>query len=152
MADSIEAKDLTKYYADFLAVDYVSFEVKQDEIFGFLGPNGAGKTTTTKMLTGQTKPSSGTFIVAGLKDLEKVGQFGDKFKLHVRSTSDAIPLIVDFVKEIAALTRLKSEKDMPRHHSQQCIKTRKIISKRKECADAPKIRKFPMLAGTMIRI
>ena len=56
MSNAIEAKDLTKYYADFLAVDHVSFEVKQGEIFGFLGPNGAGKTTTTKILTGQTRP------------------------------------------------------------------------------------------------
>ena len=54
MCNSIEAKDLTKYYADFLAVNHVSFEVKEGEVFGFLGPNGAGKTTTTKMLTGLT--------------------------------------------------------------------------------------------------
>ena len=71
MSNAIEVKDLTKYYADFLAVDHVSFEVKQGEIFGFLGPNGAGKTTTTKMLTGQTKPSSGTLMVAGLDMLRQ---------------------------------------------------------------------------------
>ena len=65
MADAIEVAGLTKYYNDFLAVDHISFEVKQGEIFGFLGPNGAGKTTTTKMLTGQTKPTSGTLMVAG---------------------------------------------------------------------------------------
>ena len=71
MSNAIEVKDLTKYYADFLAVDHVRFEVKQGEIFGFLGPNGAGKTTTTKMLTGQTKPSSGTLIDAGLDMLRQ---------------------------------------------------------------------------------
>ena len=64
MADAIEVAGLTKYYDNFLAVDHISFEVKKGEIFGFLGPNGAGKTTTTKMLTGQTKPSSGTLMVA----------------------------------------------------------------------------------------
>jgi ABC-2 type transport system ATP-binding protein len=68
LVDAINVKDLTKCYADFLAVDHISFEVKQGEIFGFLGPNGAGKTTTTKMLTGQTKPTSGTLKVAG-KDM-----------------------------------------------------------------------------------
>jgi len=68
MVDAIEVTGLTKYYANFLAVDHISFEVKQGEIFGFLGPNGAGKTTTTKMLTGQTRPSSGTLTVAG-KDM-----------------------------------------------------------------------------------
>lgn len=49
-------------------MDNVSFEVKQGEIFGLLGPNGAGKTTTTKMLIGQTKPTSGSLILAG-KDM-----------------------------------------------------------------------------------
>ena len=65
MPNAIEATDLTKYYANFLAVDHISFEVKQGEIFGFLGPNGAGKTTTMKMLTGQTRPTSGTLTVVG---------------------------------------------------------------------------------------
>lgn len=41
--DAIEVEGLTKYYANILAVDHVSFEVKQGEIFGFLGPNGAGE-------------------------------------------------------------------------------------------------------------
>ena len=68
MVDAIEVEGLTKYYANILAVDHVSFEVKQGEIFGFLGPNGAGKTTTAKMLTGQTRPTSGTLTVAG-KDM-----------------------------------------------------------------------------------
>jgi ABC-2 type transport system ATP-binding protein len=65
MVNAIEVKDLTKCYADFLAVDHISFQVKQSEIFGFLGPNRAGKTTTAKMLTGQTRPTSGTLTVAG---------------------------------------------------------------------------------------
>lgn len=68
MVDAIKVEGLTKYYANILAVDHVSFEVKQGEIFGFLGPNGAGKTTTAKMLTGQTRPTSGTLTVAG-KDM-----------------------------------------------------------------------------------
>ncbi len=63
--NAIEVEGLTKYYANLLAVDHISFEVNQGEIFGFLGPNGAGKTTTTKMLTGQTRPTSGTLTVAG---------------------------------------------------------------------------------------
>src|SRR5260370_8956824 len=47
------------------AVDNVSFEVKEGEIFGFLGPNGAGKTTTINMLTTLLKPSSGNAEVCG---------------------------------------------------------------------------------------
>lgn len=64
MANAINVSGLTKNYGDFLAVDHISFEVKEGEIFGFLGPNGAGKTTTIKMLTGLTKPTSGTLTVA----------------------------------------------------------------------------------------
>ncbi len=61
----ISVSDLTKYYGDLLAVDHISFEVKNQELFGFLGPNGAGKTTTINMLTGITKPTSGKASIAG---------------------------------------------------------------------------------------
>ena len=51
---------LTKVFnKNLVAVDHVSFTVKEGEIFGFLGPNGAGKTTTINMLTTLLKPSSG---------------------------------------------------------------------------------------------
>ncbi|HML02086.1 MAG TPA: ATP-binding cassette domain-containing protein [Candidatus Bathyarchaeia archaeon] len=59
---------MTKYYGSLCAVDHVNFNVEKGEIFGFLGPNGAGKTTTIKMLTGQTRPTSGALTVAG-KDM-----------------------------------------------------------------------------------
>ena len=61
----ISVSNLTKYYGNLLAVDQISFEVKNQEIFGFLGPNGAGKTTTINMLTGITKPTSGKASIAG---------------------------------------------------------------------------------------
>jgi ABC-2 type transport system ATP-binding protein len=61
----IEVRDLTKSYGEVLAVDHISFEVKESEIFGFLGPNGAGKTTTIRMLTGLSKPTAGTARVLG---------------------------------------------------------------------------------------
>jgi ABC-2 type transport system ATP-binding protein len=62
---AIVARDLRRMYGSFVAVDDVSFTVRQGEIFGFLGPNGAGKTTTIKMLTGLLRPTSGTAHVAG---------------------------------------------------------------------------------------
>ena len=65
MTASIEARELTRRFGDFVAVDRVSFEVLEGEIFGFLGPNGAGKTTTIKMLAGLVPPSSGEGRVAG---------------------------------------------------------------------------------------
>jgi ABC-2 type transport system ATP-binding protein len=61
----IETVDLVKKYGDKLAVDNVSIEVYDGEIFGFLGPNGAGKTTTIKMIVGLLQPSSGVVKVAG---------------------------------------------------------------------------------------
>ncbi|MEW9491170.1 MAG: ATP-binding cassette domain-containing protein [Candidatus Aramenus sulfurataquae] len=62
---SVIAKDLTKKYGDFVAVDHINFEIEKGEIYGLLGPNGAGKTTTIKMLTGLTPPTEGDAIVAG---------------------------------------------------------------------------------------
>jgi ABC-2 type transport system ATP-binding protein len=62
---AIEVQNLTRYYNGLCAVDHISFNVGQGEVFGFLGPNGAGKTTTIKMLTGQLRPSEGCAKVAG---------------------------------------------------------------------------------------
>lgn len=59
MEDVIVMKDIRKNFKDKKALDGLSFEVHQGEIFGFLGPSGAGKTTTIKMLTSQMLPSSG---------------------------------------------------------------------------------------------
>jgi len=62
---SIEVKNLTKKFKDFTAVDGISFDVNEGEIFAFLGPNGAGKTTTIKMLTTLLKPTSGEMRIYG---------------------------------------------------------------------------------------
>jgi len=62
MSDAIVVADLTKIFGSTVAVDHVTFSVKEGEIFGFLGPNGAGKTTTTRMLTGVIPPNEGTAI------------------------------------------------------------------------------------------
>lgn len=61
----IEVKNLTKKFADFTAVDDISFSVQSGERFAFLGPNGAGKSTTIKMLTTLLHPTSGTIRVDG---------------------------------------------------------------------------------------
>src|SRR6202044_1068792 len=62
----IRVQNLVKTFITFTAVDDVSFEVAEGEIFAFLGPNGAGKTTTIKMLTTLLKPTSGTVELDGL--------------------------------------------------------------------------------------
>jgi ABC-2 type transport system ATP-binding protein len=65
MEDAIEVSDLTKHYGSITAVDGLTFRVARGEFFGLLGPNGAGKTTTIRMLTGLTKPTSGSAKVGG---------------------------------------------------------------------------------------
>lgn len=65
MTAIIQASNLTKIFGKSTAVDHISFEVQQGEIFGFLGPNGAGKTTTTRTLTGVIPPDEGTATILG---------------------------------------------------------------------------------------
>ena len=62
----IEAKNLSKYYGSFVAIEGISFSIPAGQIVAFLGPNGAGKTTTMKILTGYLAPSSGTASIAGM--------------------------------------------------------------------------------------
>ena len=66
MNAAIEAKGLAKSFDDVTAVESVTFDVRQGELFGFLGPNGAGKTTTINMLTGLARPDAGEIQVGGL--------------------------------------------------------------------------------------
>lgn len=86
---AIHADKLTKRFGDFIAVDAISFDVKQGEIFGFVGANGAGKTTAMRILCGLSKPTSGSATVAGYdvyKDPEKIkkeiGYMSQKFSLY----------------------------------------------------------------------
>lgn len=62
----ISVKNLVKTYADFRAVDDISFEVKEGEVFGLLGPNGAGKTTTLEIIETLKLATSGSVTVDGL--------------------------------------------------------------------------------------
>lgn len=71
----IQCTSLTKKFGAFTAVDEVTFEVANGEVFGLLGPNGAGKTTTMRLLSTLLKPTSGTATVAGydlLREPQKV--------------------------------------------------------------------------------
>jgi len=62
---SITVDGLTRRFGDLIAVDHLSFDVKEGEIFGMLGPNGAGKTTTIRMLACLISPSEGSAIIEG---------------------------------------------------------------------------------------
>jgi ABC-2 type transport system ATP-binding protein len=63
--EAIEARELTRRFGSFTAVDHITFDVHTGEVFGFLGANGAGKTTAIRILTGLLSPTSGTARVAG---------------------------------------------------------------------------------------
>ncbi|MEA2633722.1 MAG: type transport system ATP-binding protein, partial [Chloroflexota bacterium] len=62
----ITAENLTKVYGKRTALDHVSFEVPEGEIFGFVGPNGAGKTTTLRILAGLLEPTGGHASIGGV--------------------------------------------------------------------------------------
>jgi ABC-2 type transport system ATP-binding protein len=63
---AIRLENITKRYGEFVAVDHLSLNIHEGEIFGFVGPNGAGKTTTIRMLTGLAFPSEGILEIKGL--------------------------------------------------------------------------------------
>ena len=92
---AIAVSHLTRRFGQFVAVDDVSFEVRQGEIFGFLGANGAGKSTTIRMLCGLLRPTSGSAAVGGIDvaaDPEgvkrRIGYMSQKFSLYEVLTVD----------------------------------------------------------------
>jgi ABC-2 type transport system ATP-binding protein len=88
---AIEARELSRRFGKFLAVDRVSFEVERGEIFGYLGANGAGKSTTIRMLTGLLAPTSGTARVAGFD----VGTEPEGVKASIGYMSQRFSLYLD---------------------------------------------------------
>ena len=72
---AIRVDNLTKMYSHLVAVDHISFEVEEGEVFGFLGANGTGKTSTVMMLATALNPTSGTAVVCGydiIKERNKI--------------------------------------------------------------------------------
>ncbi|CAJ35294.1 ABC transporter ATP-binding protein [Methanocella arvoryzae] len=92
--NAIEVKGLTKKFGDFTAVDNISFNVNEREIFGFLGPNGAGKSTTIRMLCTLARPTSGDALVNGydlvkeaVKVRESIGLVSEKMIMYEQLTA-----------------------------------------------------------------
>ena len=86
---AILAENLTRRFGRFTAVDHISFDIDEGEVFGFLGANGAGKTTAIRMLTGLLKPTEGRAEVDGYdvgtqpeQVKQRIGYMSQKFALY----------------------------------------------------------------------
>lgn len=92
----IEVKHVTKRYGKAVAVEDISFSIKEGEIIGLLGPNGAGKSTTMNMITGFIEPTEGEIIIDGNDILKKP----KKAKKQIGYMPEGVPLYTDLtVKE-----------------------------------------------------
>jgi len=127
---AIEVNSLTKKFGDFKAVDNISVQVDEGEIFGFLGPNGAGKSTTMMILTTLLKPTSGNVFVGGYdvmlnakKVREKIGYVQQEISvdefltgrenlyLHARINQIPSDLIKSRIDDVLELVELGEKKD-----------------------------------------
>ena len=104
----IEVKNVTKKYGNFVAVDDISFTVKDGEILGLLGPNGAGKSTTMNTITGFIEQTDGGVIVNGYDTVKK----SQKAKAQIGYMPEGVPLYGDltvreFVAYMAELRKVK---------------------------------------------
>src|SRR5664280_670241 len=86
MANAVELRGVTKRYDEFVAVDHLSFEIREGSVFGLLGPNGAGKTSTIRMMMGITLPDEGDVFFFGQhferKHLERIGYMPEERGLY----------------------------------------------------------------------
>ncbi|HOX58403.1 MAG TPA: ABC transporter ATP-binding protein [Candidatus Paceibacterota bacterium] len=99
MAAVIKTEGLTRRYGRQTAVDALSFEVNDGEIFGFLGPNGAGKTTTILMLLGLTEPTTGRAEVLGFDPVRE--------PLQIKRQVGYLPENVGFYDDLTARENLR---------------------------------------------
>ena len=111
----IEVKNLTKKYGDHTAVDHLSFQVEEGQIYGFLGPNGAGKSTTMNMITGYIASTEGTVVINGHDILEEpeeakkdIGYLPEQPPLYMDMT------VIEYLRLAAELKKVpkKDREDM----------------------------------------
>ena len=122
---SVQVTNLTKIYAQQIAVNKINFQLQKGEITGFLGPNGAGKSTTMKMITGALTPTEGSISINGIDMLKQpieaqkmIGYLPEHnplyTEMYVREylsfTADLYPKVSKSrVEEVIALTGLTPE-------------------------------------------
>ena len=95
----LKVEDLSKNYADFVAVDKINFSAEKGQVFGLLGPNGAGKSTTINCISGLLKPTSGHASVAG-HDVVSDGK-------AARQTLGVVPQELALYEDLPAIENLR---------------------------------------------
>jgi ABC-2 type transport system ATP-binding protein len=115
MENAIEIKGLSKSFEGLKAVDDISFNVKQNEVFGIVGPDGAGKTTLIRMLCGLVLPDSGTADIIGFDLLkqnssikDRIGYLSQKFSLYADLTIDEN---IEFFAELHGVKQYKERRN-----------------------------------------
>ncbi len=111
---AVTLRNLERRFGEFVAVNRISLDVREGEIFGFLGPNGAGKSTTIRMLCGLLEPTGGEGTVAGL-DIrtqreaikQRIGYMSQKFSLYDDLTVEEN---IDFFSGIYSVPRDRKER------------------------------------------
>jgi len=127
----ITASGLTKRYGALLAVDYINFQVKKGEIFGFLGPNGAGKTTTIRMLTGLSKPTAGSAQVLGSDVNSEIAE--------AKKQMGVVPELSNLYDELSAIDNLifmaqlyGVPRDQRKERAEQLLKMFRLYERRND--------------------
>ncbi|GCE21580.1 ABC transporter ATP-binding protein [Dictyobacter kobayashii] len=113
---AIDMRDISKSFGSFHAVDHLSLNVKQGEIFGLLGPNGSGKTTTINMISGLSAPTSGEVYVLGYNVHRQ--------SRHVRQLLGSVPQETALYEELTAWANMDFHADLfgiPRREKKERI-------------------------------
>ena len=127
----IRVRNLVKTFGDFVAVNNISFEIPQGEIFAFLGPNGAGKTTTIKMLTTLLKPTSGDVEIDGLDPQSRPQEVRRRFGIVFQDPSLDGDLTADENMELHGILYHVPRK-MRLQRTELLLKTFELWERRKE--------------------
>ena len=114
----IKVENITKKYGRYVAVDNMSFEIKEGEIVGFLGPNGAGKTTTMSIITGYIEPNSGHVEINGYN----VSKKARKAKREIGYMPETTPLyneltpkeFIEYMAELKSVPRKERKAEVER--------------------------------------
>ena len=112
----IQVKNVTKKYGSTIAVNDISFDVKDGEIVGFLGPNGAGKSTTMNMITGFIEPTKGQIIINGndiskrpRKAKKEIGYMPENVPLYYELTAKEF---ISYMAELKLVKRSERKKEV----------------------------------------